>query len=575
MKLQRSQIKAGIAVGCTVAFVILWALYFLNSGWPEAPGVPARALYLFTGLILALAGARALLRLRGATSRHFVALLPSALCGLLLSAAIFSWISPDYRVLQDEAVLTSTSFLMADRGQALAAQLAEPKHGGFEPLTTVLDKRPPLFAFLVHLLHRARGYSVSHPFAVNFLILFLFLTLLHSWILRSWGRAPALAGALLVAGHPAVFIYATSAGFDLLSAFLFFFSLLLASRALREPSPARLTDLILGLALFSSTRYESGAVAALILALTLATVKRKQAADWLRESQAWLAPLAVLLTPLAWLLLNLPAKGQFEHDLSSLIGPGYILEHLLELPGAFFFPRAPIPPLQAFYLLAIISGLALLIAPSLRRWLISQKKFLFAAAPAVLLITSVSLALFWGSFHHPDAWRYFLVFFTCLALLPAIALGILVNGKKGDRDQSRQNRIGWAGVSVAAALFLFHTLVAQPSRVFSDTGGTRAYREARDFLASRPAASTLVISDAPVNYAILGLYSFDFPNAEKNLERIRESLRSGELKEALVLQFVNKDTGATIGELKGAKLETLAQTEVSSRNYLRISKVVP
>lgn len=565
MKLQRSQISAGIAVGCAVAFACLWALYLQNAGWPENPGVPARLLFLFTGLLVALASARAFARLRGAGSRDFQALLPSALPGLLLSAAIFTWVSPDYRVLQDEAVLTSTSFLMANRGQALAAQLAKPKEGGFEPLTTVLDKRPPLFAFLVHLLHRARGYSVSHPFAVNFLLLFSFLTLLHSWLLRAWGWQAALAGVLLVAGHPSIFLYATSAGFDLLSALLFFVSLRLAALAISEPRSARLTDLALGLALFSCTRYESGAVAALILALTLAAASRKQTASWLRESHSWLAPLAVLLTPLAWLLLKLSAKGQFEHDLSSLIGPGYIVEHLLELPGAFFFPRPPLPPLRAFYLLAILSGLALLLTPRLRRELVSRKKFLLAAAPAVALVTSVSLALFWGSFHHPDAWRYFLVFFTCLALLPAIALGILVKGK----------RVGWAGVIVAAALFAFHLREATASRVFQDTGGTRAYREARDFLASRPPASTLVISDAPVNYAILGVYSFDFPNAEKNLTRIRDSLRSGELKEALVLQFVNKETGDAIGELRGAKLETLAQPEVSSRNYLRISRVVP
>lgn len=570
MKLQRSQINAGIAVGCAVALVTLWALYFLNAGWQEDPGVPARILYLFTGMLMVLAGARAFVRLRSTTSRQIMALLPSVLCGLLLSAAIFAWVPPDYRVLQDEAVLTSTSFLMADRGQALAAQLAEPKQSGFAPLTTVLDKRPPLFAFLVHLLHRARGYSVSHPFAVNFLLLFSFLTLLHSWLLRAWGRQAALAGALLVAGHPAVFLYATSAGFDLLSSLLFFVSLRLAARAVSEPNSARLTDLFFGLALFSCTRYESGAAAALILALTLATAKRKQAASWLRESFSWLAPLAVLLTPLAWLLLNLRAKGQFEHDLSSLIGPGYIVEHLLELPAAFLFPRAPLPPLQAFYMLAILSGLSLLFVPRLRRELAYQKKFLLAAAPAVALATSVSLALFWGSFHHPDAWRYFLIFFTCLALLPAIALGIFLHG-----NGSKQRIIGWAGVFVAATLFAFHLRVAQPARVFSDTGGTRAYLEARDFLSGRPLASTLVISDAPVNYAILGVYSFDFPNAEKNLARIRESLGSGKLKEALVLQFVSKETGATVGELKGAKLETLSQPEVSSRNYLRISKIVP
>src|SRR5579859_6057087 len=69
------------------------------------------------------------------------ALVPS----LLISAVVFRAHPPDYRVLSDEATLTSISYMMREHQTAATLYYSSSLGGKITPLKVGMDKRPPLF----------------------------------------------------------------------------------------------------------------------------------------------------------------------------------------------------------------------------------------------------------------------------------------------------------------------------------------------------------------------------------------------------------------------------------------------
>ncbi|HEX5051125.1 MAG TPA: hypothetical protein VFZ65_05100 [Planctomycetota bacterium] len=393
------------------------ALVAVRASMPDASRLAflARLLYWTMPIVLALAVAAWLWRWRaGATSLRTAAtgLWPGAVAAVLLTVAV-SWLVPaEMRVQFDETSLVGCSQNMHGQRAALMTTGAVPFEGEIVPIENVVDKRPPLFAFLTSLLHDVSGYRIANAFAVNAGLLALGLLLVFAAARARLPLRAALAAPFALLAVPLTSVVATSAGFDLLAAVLFLVVLLAALDFVRQPDTVRFVALLAGGVLFAQSRYES--LPALLLAggVVLYAVRGRWRPD--RGALLALAACPVLLTPLVLLLLHArdpmfypEARGQ------ALVSVQHFAAHLPPMLAAWFWPCIDnaLPGIVAFVAL-----------PAWSWWLWRGRS---SIADAVVLVpvfgvTALVLCWFFGDVHQRPALRLFLPLAWLTALAPLL-----------------------------------------------------------------------------------------------------------------------------------------------------------
>jgi len=552
---------------------IAWSTYFYLDRLASHPIWFGRALYFATVGLLALTVAKFYHFYR---SGDFLPIpIPKKLLTIgilgasLISAAVF-WIQrPDYRILQDEAVLTSMSYMMAKHQTATALYMSRTIGNELVPLRPVIDKRPPLFPFFVHLLHLTFGYSPMHPLVVNAFVFWVFLLVVFLTTATAFGISTAIVAQLLVAGQPAVFLSATSAGFDLFSSLLLLLALLSAARAIGSKRPSSIAFSVLILACFCFSRYESIALAG-VIGMGIAWACRGTIYRSLNDQATWIAPLALLMTPLGWLLLWI--RNPALHEVTNgepIFSATNFVSHAVELGHGLFAPPPNYPNLSIFYGLAVLSGV--LVTWKLRQQKQRQARLIVGVTlSAALASLTITLAHFYGIFSQADALRLFLNGIILFSLLPAWALGLY------SREYPWLKKIQPLFVVLSVSLFFFALSSRSASQFFADIGSTRAFHESRDFLKGSDKRTTMIVSRFPTNFVILGFSSIDFETFQRNQLALMESLRLKNLTHIFFFQNISAGTGSPLdGETLPVELslETLSENPVSARHRLRILEV--
>ena len=335
-----------VGLGGAFVLVALWAIllvdYFSRSLFDRL-WILGSMLYWLMPVLLSVAAFAFLWGRPKQVAQAIWRLWPGILLAALLVIACFKFIVPHMRVQFDETCLVSTSQTMHDRRLDFRTMDKFTKGAGPQALNWEIDKRPPLFPFLISAIHDLRGYFVENAFLANQGILFLFLVFIYAWILSSYGPLAGLAAQLLVLGPPMVLWSAASAGMDLLSC-LFFAAVICSAIALaRHPSMIRIARfLTLGL-LFSYCRYENFGFffLALTSALFISRTHPAWKSDLLSRMLICLLGLtALLLTPLALLFAHTFWHGDnFEVAKGApLFSLGYAWNHLTAF--LMYFPDA-------------------------------------------------------------------------------------------------------------------------------------------------------------------------------------------------------------------------------------------
>jgi len=294
----------------------------------------AKLLYFTMPVVVGLAAMAAVWRWRAVprSQRSAAHLWPGAVAAVVLTTIVFALVPPRMRVQFDETSLVSVSQNMHLQRAALLATGAVPFEGGIVPIENMMDKRPPLFAFLVSLLHDVSGYRIENAFAVNAGLLATALLLVFAAARRHLPLIGALAAPFLLLAVPLTTLVATSAGFELLAAVLFTLVLLSALDFVRQPDTVRFVGFLASGVLFAESRYESLPALGLIAVIVAWSVRRRFRPD--RRALVALAACPALVTPLVFLLLHsrnpnfYPEAG--GQDLVSL-------QHGLEHAGPFLF----------------------------------------------------------------------------------------------------------------------------------------------------------------------------------------------------------------------------------------------
>ncbi|MCA8954169.1 MAG: glycosyltransferase family 39 protein [Planctomycetes bacterium] len=359
------------------------------------------------------------------------------LAALALTVATPFVSAPRMRMQFDETSLCGTAQNMHLHRTAMMGIAALPSGDGLELLDWNLDKRPPLFPFLVSVAHDLTGYRVENAFAINLGLLFLLLaTLAVACARRLPANVRALGGVaapLLVAAVPLVLTAATSAGFELLATLLLAWTIVSAIDYVEAPSAVRGQWLLANALLLALSRYESILLALLVLALVWLRSGRRLLLG--RYGRVLLAAGIALLLPIAALLWHsLDAGFYLEAGGRQRVGLGNLATNFAPFVGRLFHPFGvqPFPGL-----LAVVSAVVYLLW-LLRRF--ARFRDLLVLAP-VLAVTAIVWLWFYGDVRETTALRLYLPIAVLAALGPVLLLRLLP-----------WRPVGWLVAVFAAAL---------------------------------------------------------------------------------------------------------------------------
>jgi hypothetical protein len=552
----RQCIQRASIVGSLLFSLGFWFLYFSSKQFSHSPLLFGRFLYFSTLALFTLTAVKFFQCLREGDINFSWRKKPTVIgliSSLLITTIIFLACKPDYRLVQDEPTLTAISYMMAKEQAATIPELTRNINGDLTVLRQGVDKRPPLFPFYTHLFHHLLGYSPANPFIANAIVLFLFFFTVFS-SLTSFGIYVGLIGQLLVAAQPAVYLGATSAGFDLFSSFILFLALLCLRQSLATGRERAWSLTCLVFACFCFVRYESVILA--VIGLAGAAYSEKWLLKKLSIEAAWLAPLVVIFTPLVWLLISLknPAFHELEKNTDVAFSFGYLFSHTAGFLRGLFFPKPEFPNLFILHALGLVSLFFLIGAfPKFSK---TARCFSWITAAIIAAHFIITAAFFFGDYSRADAIRLFLNFLIPFSLLPAICIGV--------------RRLQFQPVFLVAAIGIFMVSIfsRSPEVIFNDIGSTKAYLVAREFLADKNKQSTIVISRFPTSYAILGYGSIDFETLALNVQKLRT------MPNIYVFQNIKVDSGQPRDDEKiSTPLQTVKEVPISGRHHFRISRL--
>lgn len=393
----------------------------------------ARSLYWTVPVVLVLWAVAGVRRWRAgslslpAFLRRHAAGLATALA-VTVAAPLLS--EPRLRMQFDETSLAGTALNMHLHRTAMMGVAAVPATdtaagGGLVLTDWNLDKRPPLFPFLVSIVHDVTGYRVANAFVVNLGALLLLLGTLAVAAGSRVGRVGGVAAPLLVGAVPLVLGAATSGGFELLATLLCCWLVLAALDYVREPTPIRGQWLLANALLLSQARYESILAAGAVLGLVWLRPRRlgHRRLALGRAGVALLVAAPVLAAPVLLLLWHARDPGFYlESGGRELLSLGNAATNVGPFLAALLSP-APVHALPG--ILAIVSA-ALYAVRLLRR----RARFsdLLVLAP-VLLLTATVWLWFYGDVREPTALRLYLPIAVLAALGPLLAPGMFSPGK--------------------------------------------------------------------------------------------------------------------------------------------------
>lgn len=472
----------------------------------------ARLLYWTMPVVVVFALAAGVARWRAATTPWRQALRqswPGLALAIGLTAAVVATVPPRLRVQFDETSLVNTSQTMQRVRAAMMVTGCVFHDGGVVALENTIDKRPPLFAFLVSVLHDVAGERIANAFAVNAGLLAVALFL--AWACaRRLGVAAAAAAPVLLLAVPLVVICATSAGFDLLAALLFGLALLTAADFVAQPDDVRGVAFVAAGMLFAQSRYES-AFAFVLLAVLVAW----RARHWRPGLPTRLAIAAcpTLVTPLA-LLLQIARNPNFYPEAGGgpLVSLGHFTAHVGPLLAQWFWPLFD----NALPGVVAIAAVAAWVARWVRRR--GDRGDLLLLAP-VLAVTGVVLAWFSGDVRDAIALRLYLPLALLCALSPLLFVATF-----GRRCAP------WLGVA-ALALAVWRLDGVRRDEVFPRLDGERVLAAVERQLAHIDAdrRTTLWVSTIAQHLVTTGRAAMSPQTFERARDALRQHVAAGDV----------------------------------------------
>lgn len=503
--------------------------------------------------------------------------LPALLLALVVTILIFLISPPRFKILADETNLVGVSLMMHEtRSAALPLEGVYTDYSDPEFATSAV-KRPMLFSFLTALVHALRGYSAGNGFVLNFLASIAALWLFYLSVTRVLPKIYGILGLLLMAAAPVYVMCATSSGFELLNMlFLVLVFLLIADMETSGFAPPKIEMLLFTLVLLAHCRYESMAVA-LVVVPALAAVLWKQgfwaAISW----RTMLLPLFLL--PVLWQRMIFWGKPEFNRmglEDYELVESPFGWQNLWANLDDNLFVLLGLNPNYGYtpVLFALAAaGLYLLI----RRKMMGEPlelsiRLVWMAAGVFGLLFLVISSFYWGNFGIPMDIRLALVF------LPFLCWSAVYGIFRIRQNFWRRPRPGTD--TVMLLLVVFHLLLFWPAgalqRPLQQLSLPYEYQRVRQFIQNRypGQGDTLLVTDLPNLYLVQGYSALKIRNRQ-GLETILS--RPNIFDRILVVQKYDKTSGSVLPphrlQQSGFRLQSVGSFSLTPKTGIRISEL--
>lgn len=334
-----------------------------------------------------------------------------------------------FKVLFDEHALSATAMQMHTERTAGVPLRAHYITGRLLTMNEVMDKRRPLYSFLISVLHDTTGFRPSNALIVNAILGVVLLGLVYGWGVVIGGPRYGLLGVLLLSSLPLLAQNVTGGGLDLLNLTLVMALVPAFHYYLTRPGSEGLDMAIVLTVMLATVRHES----IVYLAALGAVVLHK----WWHERRitvTWFAAFSPLLLLTTIYLIFWPKNEVYfaREEGVTMFG----LDHLIKNSGIMayylFAPPGDNQSNSVLLSLAVVLGviclllLLLMRLRNIREW----PAHLFAFVPVLLVglgVTLLTQAYFWGQLDDPAATRFILTFFLlgliCALLVPAWEYG--------------------------------------------------------------------------------------------------------------------------------------------------------
>lgn len=500
----------------------------------------------------------------------------------LLIAFVALWLlrmdAPGYKILFDEPVQSSTAMTLHAERELATTIRAHRIDGVFTVLRAYLDKRPPLFPFLVAVAHDVTGYRTSNAFFINAAGTLLLVALVW-WLGRRYGGGPgggACAVALL-ATLPLLGITATSAGMDLLNLTMLAALWVAIVRYLDQATEARTLAMIMLAILLAYCRYESVLyVAAAAGAWALSCWRRRQ---WEVSSLWALLPLSLVLY--AWhnnVLSNTPALWELREEQTHRFSLSYAPNNLAHA-AKYFFAVDPWLSNSLFLSVAgLAGGLALLGALALRRTRMANAEgaALVLIGVGVMASFAMLMCYYWGELDDPVVARLSLPQQLLLAVLAVAGWRQLAAGSKRWYG-------GWRppGLAIAAAWAVLTVPAAAADRYTAKNFLWRNFVWERQVLAQFwPEPGLVLTNRSPICWLAEGVPAASIDRVRLRLDDLRWHMERHSFQSVFVMQRVltRGADGGWVVDTTDALPERCRLEEVAVRRLdatlTRVSRVV-
>ncbi len=457
---------------------------------------------------------------------------------------------PGYTILFDESSQAATALGMHLKREVYMPFRAHTLSGVYCPLGGNIDKRPPLFPFLISLLHDFTGYRFANIFWVNALLTPLLLTLSFLIGAKLGGWKAGIGVILTLVSFPLLGHVTHGGGFEPLFLTLIAACLYLSIHYLKKPNASSLWALSLTCVLLVETRYEAALFVFAVIAVVL--IGWAKAKTLILPWRMMLIPLFFIpaiwhhrlfeVFPHAWELSSKPAA---THP----FGLHYIHDnfgHAL----SFFFGATPYLPNSLFLGLGgtltfigfIIYSLRRL--PSWRTW---------SAAVLALAIFEVAflslfllfMAYFWGQLDDPIIMRLALPFALAFAL-PLVFFAFHKQAPKGTQLAfwllSGANLFLWTLPRIAQSPWVHTYSLLQDAKIIEA------------FAIAHKDEHCLVLSGAPTLWVVHKIDTLDLGYAPEKKQALQTYLERPNHPTIYIQEWIQHDKNGNECLLQASKI---------------------
>ena len=295
--------------------------------------------------------------------------------------------------------------------------------------TSIVDKRPILFQFLLATVHDIFGYSIPNAFYLNGFLTVILLLLVHVCTSKLYNRQAGWYAMLLACCAPILSQNSSGGGLETLNLVGILTCFLFTLKYTETPnSVSRFSALMVAVALFSHARYESPFLVFPIVIVV--------AIYWLRCKQVQITWPVVLVPisfiPIAWQHSFSAANErykQYKYDSDGFFSFSYIDENLGHATNFLFSSNkfsANSPWLSIIGLLSLIILLTLSVTRN-REWPSAKDRLLVAQVFCFSIIAEFILVLgfTYGQLDDPVVARLGLPLILLMLICSGLAFGMI------------------------------------------------------------------------------------------------------------------------------------------------------